>query len=327
MLIIIIIIIATVIIVSVSRIIIKSVNKKRVSIKRVLQKNEPVHDYLKRFTLHISSEVLDNAFRCDLVSEGYFGAVYRVLHDGNLCAAKYRRFDNGLYKVEQFCQECLLHCKLNHQNIVQMLGVCYHSNNPWEPIKIMEFLELDLSSVIKKFKIPIYVKLELLKEAGEGLDYLHTRNPPIVHSSLTMKVIFVTANLTAKIGGFTFTVEIVPETKRFLEATAGNEILKSSLYCGPPFDIYSFGWLTCKAITERRFRAGHNCLVDSCTGNIFTIHVVDTEECRYNLNQIKESSLKQLVISCTNNDPNRRPSASQMNDMMKAIIKGKFIVT
>ena len=90
-----------------------------------------------------------------------------------------------------------------------------------------------------------------MQDISRGLDYLHTCNPPIVHSCLSMGIILLTANLVAKIGGFTFSVEMIPETKRLLEPTVhsvGDEILESSLYCGPPFDIYSFGCIICEIV-------------------------------------------------------------------------------
>ena len=95
-------------------------------------------DVLGHLTLPISSEVLDNA---TVVSTGCFGTVYLVPYDGVLCAAKAQCFDNDVYNVEYFQQECLLHSKLCHPNIVQMLGVCYHGSDLSQPIKIMELLE------------------------------------------------------------------------------------------------------------------------------------------------------------------------------------------
>ena len=147
---------------------------------------------LGHLTLPISSEVLDNA---SIVSMGCFGTVYRVPYDGVLCAAKVQCFDNDTYKVECFQLECLLHSKLHHPNIVQMLGVCYHGSNLSQPIKVMELLESNFSSVLhSSLSFPMYVQLTLMQDISRGLDYLHTRNPPIVHSYLSMGIILYTVS-------------------------------------------------------------------------------------------------------------------------------------
>ena len=286
-------------------------------------------DKLKQLTLEISSEDLENAFRFNVVSAGCFGAVYKVQYEGVLCAAKYRRIDEDVYKLKQFQQECLLHSKLHHPNIVQMFGVCYHSSSIDQPIKIMELLELDLFSVVHyKFNTPMYVKLTMIQDISRGLDYLHTCNPPIVHSYLTMNVVLLTANLVAKIGGFTFAVEMVPESKILLESTAhdsvSDEILTCSLYCGPPFDIYSFGGLICKTITEQQFYVSHKGLADNPIGKILMVHAIDTDQYKHYIDLIKDASLKQLVINSMNDDPKFRPSALMINKIIGNVIKGEF---
>lgn len=276
--------------------------------------------------LPISSEVLDNAA---VVSVGRFGAVYRVPYDGVLYAAKVQCFDNDIYKIECFQEECLLHSKLHHPNIVRMLGVCYRGSDLSQPIKIMELLESNLPSVLHSSlrSFPMYVQLSLMQDISSGLDYLHTRNPPIVHSYLSMGIILLTANLVAKIGGFTFSVEMIPETRRLLEPTIhsiGDVILKSSLYCGPPFDIYSFGCIICEIVTKQYFHGLHKYFSDNSIRKSFTVHNIGQHE---NLiNRIKDAPLKQLVTDCTNGNPDLRPSSSLVTKMIGNMIKGKYCV-
>ena len=280
---------------------------------------------LGHLTLDISSEVLDNAFTFNLVSDGCFGQVYFVPHDGVMYAAKYRCFDKT-YTVETFKQECLLHSKLHHPNIVNILGVCYHGNDLNHPIKLMELMKLHLASALYKYEMPMYVKLEILQDVGRGLDYLHTRNPPIIHSYLTMEVILLTAHLVAKIGGFTFSIEMVSEVKRLLEPKAGNEMQKSSLYCGPPFDICSFGWIICKVAIGSHWPPVHMhtvSYIDSIQVPLI-LHTINVGQYEYYINLVEDVSLKQLVKDCMNDNPGLRPSASLIKGLIVNMIKGEF---
>ena len=64
------------------------------------------------------------------LGRGEFGTVYRAKFNGTPCAAKeidpirLRRYLGKQY----FIQECLLHSRLNHKNIVKMLGVYTHDD-------------------------------------------------------------------------------------------------------------------------------------------------------------------------------------------------------
>ena len=279
---------------------------------------------MEHLTLHISSAVLDNAFRdaCGFVGEGCFGVVYKIPYDGVFCAAKYRCFDEE-YKLERFRQECLLHSKLGHLNVVQMLGVCYHGNNLDQPIKVMEFLKLNLLSFIKQFKVPMYVKLTLIQDISRGLDYLHTRNPPIVHSYLTLNVVLLTANLVAKIGGFTFAVEMVKTNKTLPVHSTCDVLRENSLSCGPPFDIYSFGCLIGEIITNESYEKSYY-MFDNLIEQVFMVHPIGIGQHEYFLNLIKNASMRQLVIDCLNVHPNLRPPASLIGNTIENVMKGRL---
>ena len=274
---------------------------------------------LEHLALHISPKLLEDA---DLVDAGCFGAVYKVLYDGVLCAAKRQYFDEDGYKPEQFQQECLLHSKLHHPNIVRMLGVCYHGNID-QPIKVMELMDSQLYSVVCcQFTVPMYVKLTLIQDISRGLDYLHTRNPPIVHSCLSMYSVLLTANLVAKIGVFTFSL-VLPEGKRLPEPRShfsGGGIYENS-NCGCPFDIYSIGCVICEVITDQFFYLQ---TVASASSKKFTVHEVHSSKYKHFINLIADQTLKKLVIDCMNENPSLRPSALLINEIIAGKIKGEL---
>ena len=77
-----------------------------------------------------------------LCGQGAFGMVYKAEYNGTLCAAKQvdpiklRKYLGKQY----FIQECLLHSRLKHTNIVKMLGVYTYDEFKW-PVLVMELME------------------------------------------------------------------------------------------------------------------------------------------------------------------------------------------
>ena len=64
---------------------------------------------------------------------------------------------------EEFLHECLLHSKLDHPNIVKMLGVYYPSEQAVLPALVMELMDCSLTSLLESFQnLPVYFKLAVL---------------------------------------------------------------------------------------------------------------------------------------------------------------------
>ena len=211
---------------------------------------------LKHLTLtgvKISQEVLGT---------GGTGEVYKAYHNGIPCAAKKVYRSNmaisyrSYYDAKQyFIEECLRHSQLEHRNIVKMLGVCDASRSDDDDEErglisfqfcgshidlalIMELMEYTLPKLLLNDEevsfIPMYVKLSILQDISTGLEYLHTRNPPLVHGGLVPENILLSADLVAKIGGF------------------GDSTHRSwSLYDSKPSDFCMFGHLACTVITQK----------------------------------------------------------------------------
>ena len=113
------------------------------------------------------------------LGQGAFGTVYKAHYNGAPCAAK--RVDpiklRKYLGKQYFIQECLLHSRLKHKNIVKMLGVYMNDESEW-PVLVMELMEYgtlaQLSLNDEELFIPMYVKLSILQDVSEGLGYLHT---------------------------------------------------------------------------------------------------------------------------------------------------------
>lgn len=97
--------------------------------------------------------------------------------------------------LESYKKEKLMLCELKHPNIVEFYD-CWEALDEKNNICLFVVTELmtsgTLTSYIKKFK---KVSIEILKHWGRqillALNYLHTRNPPVVHRYLTCDNIYI----------------------------------------------------------------------------------------------------------------------------------------
>ena len=166
----------------------------------------------------ISVQGLENVASTEARGIGSFGSVYEVEAYGLQCIAKCihpiliryeqqmqgeNRRDVGKEKAtihKRFYKECLLLSKLRHPNIVQFMGVA-RVPNTGEFSLIMEPLFSDLGDLVEnKYKeISDPIKISLMLDVANGLLYLHSQNPPIIHRDLSAANVLVSVDLRAKI--------------------------------------------------------------------------------------------------------------------------------
>ena len=156
------------------------------------------------------------------IGAGDYGSVEEVDILGVICAAREINdfFEDGSQipedeirrASEQFVTECQMMSTIRHAKIVEFLGVCFFPE--WRlPALVMERLQTNLYDVldpeteggegpadsVNKPCIPLALKCSILQDVVEGLAFLHSRTPPIIHRDLTARNVLLTADMTAKI--------------------------------------------------------------------------------------------------------------------------------
>jgi len=281
-----------------------------------LDSNSPLEPRLKHLLLD-GVEFGKNSGK--FLGEGAFGKVYRAKYGGVACAIKQQNFifdiepRDYVYTIQNFQRECLLHSKLHHPNIVKMYGVCYHSENPDQPMKVMELVEGGTLARLLDHHIPLYVKLSILQDVSRGLHYLHAHSPPIVLRLLNTDTILLT--LTAKIGGFTFTEEVDPHMEKFSHQTDPKSLLH-----GPSFDMFLFGYVVCLVVTQLSLGHPYKYVVDPYTNKLFVAYDIEPQQ-RY-LDIMSQGSLKQLAVRCLDDDNVKRPSIIHVCEGIDEILNG-----
>ena len=162
--------------------------------------------------------------------------------------------------VTKYYQECQLMANLRHPNITQFLGICFLPGNTL-PLLVMERLEMSLDDLLE-FMPPLQLPLlmSLLEDVGNGLDYLHSRQPSIVHRDLTARNVLLSSSLIAKISdmgnsrivcmnpGQVATLSRLPGTLVYMPPEAVSEH-----HCyGASLDIFSFGQLALYTLIQVR---------------------------------------------------------------------------
>ena len=286
-----------------------------------------------------------------VLGQGSCGTVYKAECGGTMCAVK--RLDvqvqdltvvdsssHMVKKMEQnFLLECLQHNKLNHENIVRMLGVFYPKKETL-PVLVMELMEYNLTQLLERsHNIPMYVKLSILQDVSRGLCYLHAQNPPIVHRALYSDNILLTKGLTAKIADFKTGAATVLDQKGlrvrhhirydgFLPDLLINLEYKVSV------NVFSFGCIVCHVITQQwpgiqRMNRLPDQTHSKLSGTDFKPKCMEdswrVDKHENYIDLISNYSLRKLVEACLQRKSKNRPSMLLVHESMNRIITSKYM--
>ena len=192
------------------------------------------------------------------------------------------------------------------------------------PVMIMELLDKNLNIYIREEKsqskeIPSDTKNSILRDVATGLNYLHQRDPPIVHRDLTPSNILLKSNPSdrkkpwiAKIADLGLAKVIkansnlrhtrAPGTPDFMPP----EALEENPYYTTSLDVFSYG--------------GVALFVDTCEwpSPVSNSSLSEVERRRGYLDKMTGGmkSLKPLIEACLSNDPSKRPT---MGDILSKV--------
>ena len=195
------------------------------------------------------------------------------------------------------------------------------------PVIVMEKMQWTLTDLVEKHsKLSCNKAAIILNDVCLGLQYLHSRTPPIIHRDLTPNNILLCYHYRAKISdlGVARTLETT-DTK--LTDTPGTpvfmppECLGDKPVYGLSLDIFSFGGIILYIATQKWPTPTSWVGFDPVTNK--KISYTEAQRRQQYLDEMTGAytDLKSLVISCLDDNPKNRPSIVQAVTKIKQLKK------
>lgn len=214
-----------------------------------------------QYNLEIIHLATDNFSEVNKLGQGGFGSVYKGnLPNGQYIAVK-RLCRDSTQGEQEFKNEVLLVAKLQHKNLVRLLGYCFEQE---ERLLIYEFMpNSSLNNFIfdqtKRSQLDWERRYKIIEGISRGLLYLHEDSRlRIIHRDLKPSNILLDAEMNAKISDFgmarLFAGDQTQESTSRVVGTFG--------YMPPEYvmrghfsvksDIFSFGVLVLEIVSGRK---------------------------------------------------------------------------
>jgi len=183
----------------------------------------------------------------------------------------------------------------------------------------MEKMQLSLRELVEKHSINVTwnKKLSIVNDVCCGLEYLHSRIPPIIHRDLTPNNILLCYHLRAKITDLGVAKVIQsPDTKTLTRAPGTQdfmppESLTNKPVYGLPLDIFSFGGVILYICTQEWPELAPLIDFDPNTGKRIVLTELQRRQQYLDKMVGVYIVIKPLVLSCLDDNPKNRPSAAQ----------------
>ncbi|GMP75203.1 hypothetical protein CsSME_00032377 [Camellia sinensis var. sinensis] len=308
--------------------------KKHDAVESDIVGNEITSVQSLQFDLATIQVATNNFSDHNKIGQGGFGSVYKgILTNGQEIAVKRLSRKSG-QGAEEFKNEAVLVAKLQHRNLVRVLGFCLEGE---EKILIYEFvpnksLDYFLFDPQEQEKLDWSKRYKIIGGIARGMIYLHEDSRlRIIHRDLKVSNVLLDGDMNAKISDFGM-------ARIFgVDQTQGNtnRVVGTYGYMSPEYamhgkfsvksDVFSFGVLVLEIISGKKNNTFYQ---SECAENLLSyawklwreekpLELMDsTLEGSYSINEVIRCI--HIGLLCVQEDPDARPSMATIVVMLNS---------
>ena len=267
---------------------------------------------------------------------GSFSVVYEVEWKQRTCAAKhFIVFGHKPGAINQIAESLAYECRhwleLKHPHIVETLGWCEMDTSPF-PIIVMEKLDMSLKGFLvncNKDRFPLADKIGILFQVTTGIQFLHTRSPPLIHGDITANNVMLKGSpphCTAKLTDFGLTrvfdvMSITPQSV----GRGTYAYVSPEFYAQPPAitektDNFCFGALLIHTVTHNYPIPSAATMYKGGDQPVKALTELERRQQHIDCFTVQERHcLEHIIHHCLEQDPEERPTSTVILKQMTAV--------
>ncbi|KAL7612409.1 hypothetical protein Lser_V15G08620 [Lactuca serriola] len=237
---------------------------------------------LSAFSLSMIAKSTNNFALDNKLGEGGFGPVYKgVFEDGREIAVK-RLSATSSQGLDEFKNEVGCIAKLQHRNLVKLLGYCIQGDERMLIYEYMENKSLDffIFDASRSIMLDWPLRFHIINGIARGLVYLHQDSRlRIVHRDLKAGNILLDKNMNPKISDF----GLARKFSGYETEANTNRVVGTYGYISPEYavhglfsvksDVYSFGVLVLEIVSGKKNRGfSQQDYNDTLIGHAWKLH-------------------------------------------------------
>lgn len=284
------------------------------------------------YDLNSIASATDNFSMANKLGQGGFGSVYKGILSNGMAIAVKRLSKYSGQGVEEFKNEVVLISKLQHRNLVRILGCCIQGEEKmliyeYLPNKSLDFFIFDKS---KSSELDWRKRFDIICGIARGILYLHHDSRlRIIHRDLKASNVLLDNALNPKIADFGMARMFGGDQ---IEAVT-NRVVGTYGYMSPEYamegqfsvksDVYSFGVLLLEIITGKKNSGHHEDIASTnLVGHIWdlwkegtTMKIVD-RSLGESFSEVEVERCIQIGLLCVQDYAVDRPSMSAVVSML-----------